>query len=462
MKVSFENPDKVNGLLTITVEEEDFKNDVEKQLKDYRKRANINGFRRGQAPMGLIKKQFGASAKMDAINKVVSDTLNKYIQDNKINMLGRPMPSEKQTPVDLDKEAPYTFMFDIAVAPEFDITLDSNDTIDYYDIKVDDELIDRQVMAFARNAGHRDTTVKDYDPTANDILKGDLRELTENGIVESGVTIMPQYIKVDDQKKLFEGAKLGDIITFNPRKAYADNDAEVKSLLRLKDDDDVNAHTGDFTLQITEISRFVPAEVNQELFDQVYGKDAVKSEEEFRAKIKEGLTAQLQGDEDFEFVQDLRAYAENKVGDLTFPDALLKRMLVENVKDDKNNKENPEDVVNRSYEPSLKALRWDLIRNKIALANEVKVNDEDVRAIAVDTARAQFAQYGMSNLPDEYLQNYLNDMMKRQDYVEACANRALDMKLAAKLKTVVTLNHKEVSIDDFNKMVEEKNEAAKA
>lgn len=195
MKVSFENPDKVNGLLTITVEEEDFKNDVEKQLKDYRKRANINGFRRGQAPMGLIKKQFGASAKMDAINKVVSDTLNKYIQDNKINMLGRPMPSEKQTPVDLDKEAPYTFMFDIAVAPEFDITLDSNDTIDYYDIKVDDELIDRQVMAFARNAGHRDTTVKDYDPTANDILKGDLRELTENGIVESGVTIMPQYIK---------------------------------------------------------------------------------------------------------------------------------------------------------------------------------------------------------------------------------------------------------------------------
>ena len=462
MKVSFENPDKVNGMLTITVEEEDFKNDVEKQLKDYRKRANINGFRRGQAPMGLIKKQFGASAKMDAINKVVSDTLNKYIQDNKINMLGRPMPSEKQTPVDLDKEAPYTFMFDIAVAPEFDITLDSNDTIDYYDIKVDDELIDRQVMAFARNAGHRDTTVKDYDPTANDILKGDLRELTENGIVESGVTIMPQYIKVDDQKKLFEGAKLGDIITFNPRKAYADNDAEVRSLLRLKDDDDVNAHTGDFTLQITEISRFVPAEVNQELFDQVYGKDAVKSEEEFRAKIKEGLTAQLQGDEDSEFVQDLRAYAENKVGDLTFPDALLKRMLVENVKDDKNNKENPEDVVNRSYEPSLKALRWDLIRNKIALANEVKVNDEDVRAIAVDTARAQFAQYGMTNLPDEYLQNYLNDMMKRQDYVEACANRALDMKLAAKLKTVVTLNHKEVSIDDFNKMVEEKNEAAKA
>ncbi|MGI6223912.1 MAG: trigger factor [Prevotella sp.] len=457
MKVSFENPDKVNGLLTITVEEEDFKNDVEKKLKDYRKRANINGFRPGNAPMGLIKKQFGMSAKMDTVNKVVSDALNKYIQDNKIEMLGRPLASEKQEPVDIEKEAPYTFMFDIAVAPEFDIQLSDKDKIDYYDIKVDDALIDRQVMAFARNYGHRDNTVKEYDATANDILKGDLREQTENGIVESGVSLMPQYIKADDQKKLFDGAKLGDVITFNPRKAYPDNDAEVKSLLRLKEEDDVNAHTGDFTFQITEISRFVPAEVNQELFDDVYGKDTVKSEKEFREKIKNGLAQQLQGDQNFQFLQDLRAYAEKKVGDLTFPDALLKRMLMENVKQDENNKEKPEDVVNRNYESSIKALRWDLIRNKIAIANEVKVNDDDVRVVAVDTARAQFAQYGMTNLPDEYLQNYLKDMLKRQDYVEACANRALDMKLAEKMKTVVTLNHKEVNIDDFNKMIEEKN-----
>ncbi|MFW5526462.1 MAG: trigger factor [Prevotella sp.] len=462
MKVSFENPDKVNGLLTITVEEEDFKNDVEKKLKDYRKRANINGFRPGCAPMGIIKKQFGLSAKMDAVDSLVSDTLNKYIQDNKIDMLGRPLPSEKQQPVEIEKEAPYTFMFDIAVAPEFDIQLDDKDTVDYYDIQVDDALIDRQVAAFQRSNGHRDNTVKEYDPTTNDILKGDLRELTENGIVESGVTLMPQYIKVDDQKKLFEGSKLGDVITFNPRKAYPDNDAEVKSLLRLGDEGDPNAHTGDFTFQITEITRFVPAEVNQELFDNIYGKDEVKSEEEFRAKIKEGLSQQLQGDEDFQFVVDLRAYAENKVGELTFPDALLKRLLVENVKADKDNKENPEDIVNRSYEGSLKALRWDLIRNKIALANKVTVKDEDVRAIAIDTARAQFAQYGMTNLPDEYLQKYLNDMMKRRDFVEACANRALDMKLAAKLKTVVSLNHKEVSLDDFNKMVEEKNNQAQA
>ena len=185
----------------------------------------------------------------------------------------------------------------------------------------------------------------------------------------------------------------------------------------------------------------------------------MKSEEEFRAKIKEGLSQQLRGDEEFQFVVDLRAYAENKVGELTFPDALLKRLLVENVKADKDN---TEDIVNRSYEGSLKALRWDLIRNKIALANKVTVKDEDVRAIAIDTARAQFAQYGMTNLPDEYLQKYLNDMMKRRDFVEACANRALDMKLAAKLKTVVTLNHKEVSLDDFNKMVEEKNNQAQA
>ena len=465
MNISFEAQDKVNGLMTIVVEEADFQADVEKTLKDYRKRANIPGFRPGMAPMGMIKRQFGPSVKMDAINKFVGQELYKYIQENKIQMLGEPLPSEQQEPVDLEAAAPYTFKFDVAVAPEMKAELSGRDKIDYYTINVDDDLINKQVDMYASRSGSYEK-VENFE--GNDMLKGDLRELdAEGNTLEGGITVeaaimMPQYIKVEDQKKLFDGAKLGDIITFNPRKAYADNDAEVRSLLRLKDEDDVNAHTGDFTLQITEISRFVPAEVNQELFDQVYGKDTVKSEEEFRAKIKEGLSNQLQGDEDFEFVQDLRAYAENKVGTLTFPDALLKRMLIENVKEDKNNKENPEDVVNRSYEPSLKALRWDLIRNKIAVANGVKVNDDDVKAIAVDTARAQFAQYGMTNLPDEYLQNYLNDMMKRRDYVEACANRALDMKLAAKMKTVVTLNHKEVSIDDFNKMVEEKNKAAEA
>lgn len=232
MKVSFDCPDKINGLLTVTIEEDDFKNDVEKELKNYRKRANVPGFRPGMVPMGLIRRQYGNAVKMDVVNNKLSEEVNKYIQDNKINMLGMPLGSEKQTPVDLEKDAPYTFMFDIAVAPEFDIELSDKDAIDYYDITVDDKLVDQQVDGFASRFG---AYQKAEEYKEGDVLKGDLRELDaegntkEGGVEVEGATVMPQYLKDDDQKKLFEGAKAGDIITFNPYKAYAGG-AEVATL----------------------------------------------------------------------------------------------------------------------------------------------------------------------------------------------------------------------------------------
>ena len=209
MKISFENPDKVNGLLTLTVEEADYKDNVEKTLKDYRKKANYPGFRPGMVPMGLIKRQFGASVKMDAINKLVGEQIYKYVQDNKIQMLGQPMASEKQEPQDLEKPAPYTFMFDIAVAPEFKMELNGKNKIVYYNITVDDKLIDQQVDMFASRAGKYEKA-DSYEK--GDLLKGDLRELDEQGNTKegglevAGAVLMPDYIKVDDQKKLFEGA----------------------------------------------------------------------------------------------------------------------------------------------------------------------------------------------------------------------------------------------------------------
>ena len=243
MKVSFENPDKVNGLLTITVEEDDYKNDVEKELKEYRKRANIPGFRPGKAPMGMIKRQFEPGAKMDAINKVLNDELQKYIADNKIQMLGEPLASDKQEPQDLEKPAPYTFMFDIAVAPEFNIELSDKDTVDYYEITVDDALVDKQVDMFANRLGGY-VDVEDYQE--NDMLKGDIRELDENGntkeggLTVEGAVLMPNYLKNDDQRKLFEGAKNGDVITFNPSKAYDGNEVQISSLLKIKKDQVAN------------------------------------------------------------------------------------------------------------------------------------------------------------------------------------------------------------------------------
>lgn len=450
MKISFENPDKVNGLLTLTVEEADYKENVEKTLKNYRKKANVPGFRPGMVPMGMIKRQFGTTAKVDEINKLLGEQIYKYVKDNNIQMLGEPLSSDKQEPVDMEKEAPYTFMFDIAVAPEFKAELTGDDTIDYYTITVDDKIIDQQIDVFASRAGHYDK-VEDYQ--ANDMLKGDIRELDENGntkeggITVEGAVLMPEYIKVEDQKKLFDGAKLGDIITFNPKKAYPESDIEVSSLLKMKKEE-VADLTADFSYQITEISRYVKAEVNQELFDQVYGKDVIKDEKDFREKIAEGLKAQFAVDSDFKFIQDVRKYLVDKVGALTYPDALLKRIMLN------NNKDKGEEFVEKNYEQSIKELTWHLIKEQLVKANGIKIEDADIEETAKEAAKAQFAQYGMNNIPEEYIENYAKDMLKKREYIDSFVDRSIDRKLTEILKNVVKLENKTATLEDFNKMMQ--------
>ena len=452
MNISFENSDKVNGLLTITVEEADFNASVEKTLKDYRKKANIPGFRPGQAPMGLIKRQFGASVRYDAVNKFVGEQLYKYIQDNNIQMLGEPLPSAKQeTPADIEKPAPYTFVFDIAVAPEINVTLDGRNKIDYYTIKADDKLINEQIEMYQSRAGKYEKG-EEYNPELNDMLKGDLRELDaegntkEGGITVEGAVLMPSYIKVDEQKNLFNNAKPGDIITFNPRKAYPEGEAELSALLKV-DREVAKDIESNFSYQITEIQRFVKAELNQELFDQVFGEGNVKSEDEFRAKIAEGLKPQLEANSDYKFMLDVRTYCENKVGELTWPDELLKRIML------LNNKDKGEDFVEKNYAESIKQLEWHLIKEQLVKANEIKIEDADVKAAAMEMARMQFAQYGMTNVPDEYVENYANELLKKREAVDNFVERAIDVKLAAALKSTVTLNNKEVTLDEFNEMM---------
>ncbi len=451
MNILFENPDKVNGLMTVTVEEADFKDDVEKTLKDYRKKANFPGFRPGMVPMGLIKKQFGASVKMDTLNKFVGEKIYTYIKDNKIQMLGEPLPSEKQEPVDIEKDGPYTFMFDIAVAPEFKIELNGDTKLAYYNIKADDKLIDQQVDMFASQLGSYEKA-DSYDGEQRDMLKGDLRELDadgntkEGGITVDGAVMMPEYIKVEDQKKLFDNAKPGDIIAFNPRKAYPDNDAEVASLLKI-DREAVKSMDSDFSYQVIEISRFKKAEVNQEMFDHVFGKDAVKSEEEFCARIAEGLKPQLQANSDYKFLIDVRKYAEDAVGELTFPDALLKRVML------LNNKDKGEEYVEKNYDESIRQLKWHLIKEQLVAANNIKVEDADVKAAAKEAARMQFAQYGMNNVPDEYLDNYAGEMLKKRDSAAGFVDSAVENKLVQALKGVVTLDEKTVTLDEFNELM---------
>ena len=454
MNISFEAPDKINGLMTITLEKEDYLGEVEKTLKDYRKRANIPGFRPGQAPMGMIKRQFGTSVKVDTVNKLLGEKLYGYIQDNKIHMLGEPLPSEQQEQLDFEGDAPLTFKFDIAVAPDFKAELTDKDKIDYYHITVDDKLVGQQVEMYQSRAGQYEKA-EQYDAEQRDMLKGDLRELDADGNVkEGGITIaeaslMPQYMKVDDQKKLFDGCKLGDIITWNPRKAYPDNDAEVSALLKIEKDQ-VAEHTGDFTFQVTEINRYVKHEVNQELFDQVFGDGNVKDEKEFRQKIADMISQQFKADSDYKFLLDVRAYMEKKVGKLEFPEALLKRVMLN------NNKDKGADFVEKNFDASIKELGWHLIKEQLVAAQEIKVEDADLKAVAKEAARAQFAQYGMSNVPDEYLENFAQDMLKKRENMDNIVDRAVDVKLTAALKNVVKLNEKDIALEDFQKMLQEK------
>ena len=449
MNISFEAPDKVNGLMTITLEKEDYQGEVEKTLKDYRKRANIPGFRPGQAPMGMIKRQFGTSVKVDTINKMLGEKLYSYVQDNKIQMLGEPLPSEQQEQLDFEGDAPLTFKFDIAVAPEFKAELTAKDKVDYYHIKVDDKLVDQQVDMYQSRAGQYEKT-EQYDAEQRDMLKGDLREVgKEGGIEQSDIALMPQYIKVDDQKKLFDGCKLGDVITWNPRKAYPDNDAEVSAMLKIQKEE-VKDHEGDFTFQVTEISRYVKHEVNQELFDQVFGDGNVKDEKEFRQKIADQISQQFLADSDYKFLLDVRAYMEKKVGKLEFPEAILKRVMLN------NNKDKGADFVEKNFEASIKELGWHLIKEQLVAAQGIKIEDADLKAVAKEAARAQFAQYGMSNIPDEYLENYAQEMLKKRENVDGLVDRAVDVKLTAALKNVVKLNEKEITLEDFQKMLQEK------
>ena len=449
MNITFENPDKVNGLLTITVEKEDYQEKVEKTLKNYRKKAQVPGFRPGMVPMGMIKKQYGTAVKVDEVNRLLGEKLQSYILENKIHMLGEPLPSEKQTPQDLEQDGPFTFVFDIAVAPEFKSELTAKDKINFYTIKVDDKLIDDQVQMYASQAGE---FVKGEVYEGNDTLTGDLRQLDEQGnTLEGGITadsgmIMPAYIKDEAQKKLFDGCKAGDIITFNPKKAYPDNDAEVAALLKV-DKEQVKDLTSDFSYQVTEVRHFQPAEVNQQLFDRVFGEGTCQDEKAFRQKISDSLQAQLVQNSDYKFLMDVRAYMEKKVGKLEFPEALLKRVMLQ------NNKDKEPDFVEKNFEGSIRELEWHLIKEQLVAAQEIKVEEADLKAIAKEAVRQQFAQYGMSEVPDDVLENYAAEQLKKRENIDNFVDRAVDVKLTEKLKTVVKLNEKSVSLEEFNKIM---------
>ena len=443
MNISLEKIDSLNGVITAVIEPADYAENVKKEIKKIKKEASFPGFRKGFVPDSYIKNRFGESILAEAVNKVLQEKLFDYIREEKVNMLGEPLPSADNDQVRLAEGETFTFKFDIAIAPELQVELTAKDKIQTAKVKVDDELVDRQVQMYRQRGGRYDK-VDSYED--NDMLKGDIAELDitgeklEDGLVAEDVVMLPKYFKNDDQKKIVEKVKLNDTVVFNPSKAY-DSDTEIAALLKI-DKELVKDHTGDFAFTVKEISRYVPGDLNEDLFKEVFPNDEIKTPEEFTAKIKQQIEDRYVKDADYLFLRNMQKYLEDKVGEVQFPDEKLKRIMRANAKSDEEVEEN--------YQKNIDALKWHLIKEKLVEQFDIMVEDEDVLAMAREVTQAQFAQYGMLSIPDEYIEDSVKNMLKNRQTVDNLIDRSIEMKIAEAAKKVVKLEEKEMTVEEFN------------
>jgi trigger factor len=449
MNIVRKDIDSANATLSLSIEKADYSEKVEKTLRDYRKKANIPGFRPGMVPMNLLKKMYGKSILAEEINKLISDELYKYIRENNVNILGEPLPNEtEQKEIDFATQEDFEFIFDLGFAPEFEVELSKKDKVKFYQISPSEEMINNQVKSYTGRYGKY---LQEEVVEANDMVKGLMLELVDGKINEAGIEVKdavltPEYIKDEATKNLFIGAKKGDVITFNPNAAF-ENEAEVASLLKISKDI-VKDVTADFRMTIEGITRYQEAELDQDLFDKVYGEGVITSEEDFINKIKEGIQVNLSQDSNYKFGIDARDALVKKYEGLTFPDAFLKRWLLA------TNQNMSKETLEEDYPKMIGDLTWQLIKDKIAKANELKVETEDVQEYARQIARSQFAQYGMVGLEDSILDNYAKDILKKEETLKNIIDKVAENKVLDIVKNSVKLETKEVTIEEFNKMFE--------
>lgn len=448
MNVNFEKIDNVNAKLTISFVEEDYKSEVKKGLNEMGMRRPIKGFRPGHVPAAMLKKFYGSQVLSEVIDRKVSRALTQYIVDNKVDLLGEPM-IDPETKVDLNTQTEFEFKFDLGLAPEFELKLDKRVKIPYYNIEVTQEMVENQDKNFRQRFGKQ---VPGEVAAEDSLLRGSLVELNEDGSekedgikVESTV-ISPLYLKNDDEKKKFVGAKVNDAVVYNPNKSVDGNVTELSALLNVdKENADVKS---DFKFNVTEILVNQEAEVNQELFDNALGKDQAKTEEEYLAKVKEMIAAQLKNDSNYRFTLDAERVLKHKVGELELPEAFLKRFLV--ARD-----ENADAAkVEENFPKTKEQLQWHLIKEKVAKNYALKVEAEDKMRLARYFAAQQFAQYGMNNLPDDVIDNYAHKILEDERYSDEINNRAMEDKVFAQIQNAVTLDEKNVSVEEFNKLFE--------
>lgn len=445
MNVAYEKLDNVRGKLTLTIEENDYADKVKDQLKEIRKSQAVPGFRPGKAPASMIEKKYGDAVKYDILNKEIGNAIFSYIRDNKLHVLGNPVPAESNS-LDLQKKD-FTLDFTVGLAPEFDTHVNKELHVPYYTIEVSEEMIDNQDKNMRRRLGKQEPGDV-ADDTA--VIKGVITELDENGqpkaegiVVENGI-VSPNYFRSEEQKKLFEGCKVGDVIKFNPAATCDANETEMSSMLNI-DKADVENHKGDFNFEVKEIIVLKPAELGEEYYKQVFGPETeIKTEEEYRQALSNMIANALMSDSNYRFTIDAREAIQKAVGSLELPDEILKDFLrsQNQALDEKN--------IDTEYEAARPQLEWELIRDAISEQIDVKVENEDVLNTARMMARQQFAQYGMTNMGDDIVDKYAHDILKDKKAAENIYGQTRDMKLYGAIKEAVTCDDKKVTVEEFN------------
>ncbi|MFO7851693.1 MAG: trigger factor [Bacteroidota bacterium] len=446
MNITRENIDELNAVLKVQVEKDDYQEKVDEVLKDYKKKANIKGFRPGKVPIGLIKKMYGSNVKLEEINKIVSENLNKYITEEKLEILGDPLPrTDDNKNINLETQEDFEFTFEIGLAPEFEVNLTGRNKVPYYEIKIDKKLRNDFLDNYRRRFG---TYEEAGQVSEEDMLKGDIVKLSDEGeplqeTMKKDSSLSLKVIKDDAVKKDFIGSKPGDSVEFDMRKSFP-NDHEIAGLLQT-DHNLVDGVDGKYRFTINSINRFRMAEVNQELFDKVYGEGTVESEDEFIDKLDQEIKENLSKESEYKLNQDVRNMLIEKTK-FDLPEEFLKKWLM------KTNKDITEEQVEKDFEDFLKDLRWQLIRNKIAGENEIKVEEEDMVNEAKEFTRLQFQQYGIFNADDSQLEPYARQILNKEEDARRIADKVIDDKVINKVKEKIKIDTKKVSTEEFNKL----------
>ena len=440
MKIEQSELKDLTAVVTLTIEPADYQDEVAKQLKQVRQKAQMPGFRPGMVPAGLVKKMYGKGILADVLNKQVGEGLQKHIEDHNLQILGEPLPSENSPKIDLDNEDTFTFLFDIAVAPDFDAKLTGKNKLTEYIIEVTDEMVNNQVKSYAERFGEY---AQADEVAEGDIVKG-LAKQVDGDIVKENAVLNPAYMKQKTQQKKFIGAKKGDVVTFNPTKAF-DSEVEVSSLLGITKEQAKDLKS-DFTFEIQEITRHTTAAIDAELFAKVYGADAPKDEAAFRARVKAEIEANMAEDSKYKFGLDAKEAIMKKMEKLEFPVDFLKRWVLA------TNEKMTAEELEKDFDKMLEELKWHLAKDQLMKEYKVDVQKEDVEAYAKEVARMQFMQYGLMHIDDQYLTNYANEMLKQENQLRGIVERVAENKIYEALKGVAKIEQKKISHEDFGKL----------